>query len=154
MQIVKQTLIGLFSIVFLLGGLELFTPIGSEAEAGGWYKKKSKRVTNKDLARGQDDLEDKINMLKDSTEVLEQNQTMMKEDIATILEKLMNGGGSEGGFPCTEEGGTPVGDRWVVSASGLTVCDRDHGNTWEQRPLATTRTWQEGLDYCPTSGPG
>lgn len=133
----------------------LLAAFGSEAEAGGLKKFLQNHVSTKDLEQDHEDLDGKLNMLKESTEVLEANQTMMKEDIATILEKLMNGGGggSDGGFPCTS-GGTPVGDRWVVSDSGLTVCDKDFGNTWEQRPLLTQRTWQDAIDYCPTLGAG
>jgi hypothetical protein len=62
-------------------------------------------------------------------------------------------GALEGGFPCTE-GGTPVGDRWVISESGLTVCDKNSGYTWQQRPLSTVRSWEGSLDYCLTLGPG
>jgi len=60
-------------------------------------------------------------------------------------------GGSDGGFPCSE-GGTNVGTRWVVATSGLTVCDKDTGHTWEQHPLSTTRDWEGNMAYCPTLG--
>ena len=62
-------------------------------------------------------------------------------------------GGSDGGFPCTE-GGTEVGTRWVVATSGLTVCDKDTGYTWQQHPLSTQRNWDDSIAYCPTLGTG
>lgn len=42
----------------------------------------------------------------------------------------------------------------MVSDSGLTVCDKNSGFTWEQRPTSLRRTWQESIDYCPTLGAG
>ena len=50
MGTVRQVLIGIFSVVFLVGGVTMVTPFGSEAEAGGKYKR-HKRVSHKDLAK-------------------------------------------------------------------------------------------------------
>lgn len=49
--------------------------------------------------------------------------------------------------PCTN-GGTNVGTRWTVSHSGLTVCDKDTGYTWQQHPTSTTRNWDDSIAYC------
>ncbi|MCP4253602.1 MAG: DUF1566 domain-containing protein [Candidatus Scalindua sp.] len=77
------------------------------------------------------------------------------DELAAIRDALDSGGngGDGGGFPC-QDGGTPVGDRWVVSDSGVVVCDLDTGYSWQQHPLSIERTWQEALDYCPTLGDG
>lgn len=106
MKRITRVIIAITTIMFLFGAMPIVTPVGNKAEAGGYFKK-HKWVTTKDLARDHDDLEDKINMLKDSTEVLEQNQTMMKQDIATILENLMNGGG---GGAVTGASPAPLGE--------------------------------------------
>jgi hypothetical protein len=55
--------------------------------------------------------------------------------------------------PCTN-GGTNVGTRWTVSHSGLTVCDKDTGHTWEQHPLSTERNWDDSIAYCQNLGLG
>ena len=49
--------------------------------------------------------------------------------------------------PCTN-GGTNVGTRWTVSYSGLTVCDKDTGHTWQQHPTSTERNWDDSIAYC------
>ena len=49
--------------------------------------------------------------------------------------------------PCTD-GGTDGGTRWTVSFSGLTVCDKDHGYTWQQHPTSTLRNWDDSIAYC------
>jgi len=49
--------------------------------------------------------------------------------------------------PCTN-GGTNVGTRWTVSFSGLTVCDKDTGHTWQQHPTNTQRNWDNSIAYC------
>lgn len=90
-------------------------------------------------------------------DALSQQLTEVKATQETILQKLMDLGAGPpvtgGGFPCSQ-GGTPVGERWVVATSGLTVCDKNFNLTWEQHPLSTLRTWDEGHAYCASLGQG
>ncbi len=75
------------------------------------------------------------------------------DQILAILEDGCNDGGDGGGFPC-RDGGTPVGDRWVVSDSGAVVCDLDTGYSWQQHPLSLLWSWEDANDYCSTLGDG
>ncbi len=107
----------------------------------------------------------KIKKVKKVTKIIVNNNTSggghtggtcdVCDELAAIRDALDGGGngGDGGGFPC-QDGGTPVGDRWVVSDSGAVVCDLDTGYSWQQHPLSIERTWQEALDYCPTLGDG
>lgn len=58
----RQVLVGLVSVAFLLSGVTMITPLGSEAKAGGYSKKytkkyyKPKRVSHKDLAKDHEKL--------------------------------------------------------------------------------------------------
>ncbi|MDA1305582.1 MAG: hypothetical protein O2999_15075 [Nitrospirae bacterium] len=79
MVTVRQGIIGVVSVVFLLGGVTLVTPFGSEADAGGLKKYFKNHVSTKDLQQDHEELDGKLNMLKDATEVLEANQQMIKD---------------------------------------------------------------------------
>ncbi len=95
-------------------------------------------------------------MIKQDVADVETNLTaqhdMIKQDLAVIKELVENGGGGGSEFPCAT--GTPVGDRWVVSDSGRTVCDKNTNKTWEQHPTSLTRNWEDSIAYCQSLGAG
>ncbi len=47
-----------------------------------------------------------------------------------------------------------MGNRWIVSFSGRTVCDQDTNRNWEQHPTASIRNWEESKTYCANLGAG
>lgn len=81
MGTVKRGLIGLFSIVFLLGGVTMIMPFGSEAEA---KKAKHHKVNHNDLRADHEGLEGKQNMIKETLDVVEGNQAMTHEWLEKI----------------------------------------------------------------------
>ncbi len=74
------------------------------------------------------------------------------QEVKELVEAL---GSNDPGFhdPCNS-GGTEVGDRWIVSRSGRTVCDKDTNTTWEQQPTVLKRTWDDSVAYCQNLGLG
>ena len=131
MGTMRQAIIVLVSVVFLVGGVAMLTPVGSEAEAGGYYKKRYKRVTNKDLAKGQEKTHEWL------------------EKIEGMLEAC----------PSAEDAETDASGRWVTypSMTPMAVCDTTTGTFWEQDPDSSTRgvkSHADALLFCSTLGPG
>lgn len=136
MRTVSQILIGLFIVTFLLGGITMVTPFGSEANAG-WYKKK--RTNHHDLKGNQV-------MIKESLEVIEANQQMIKDTQAEILKKVMNGerGGGEPGDPLCGAG--TGGQRFVPD--DVEVCDNTTGLYWVKEPDGFGLPQDSALSAC------
>ncbi len=135
MSIMKRGLIGVFSIMFFLGGVAMVTPFGSEAEAGGYQKlKKYKWVTTRDLAKDH----------AKTHEWLEKIEGMLAE-----------------GPVCraADDAFTDASGRFVTypSATPVEVCDTTTGKYWEKDPdslLRGEKVHADALAFCPTLGPG
>lgn len=139
MRTFKHILVGLVTVTFLIGGVAMIPSLGSEAEAGGFWKH---YVTNKDLRHDHWDILDGL------------------EKIEEAIGEL---GPEPAGPPCGE--GTE-GQRFVVIDTGEipVVCDNNSGLEWEQNPDSFDEdtnpegmqrmTWVDAQSICLDLGSG
>lgn len=144
MRTLRQATIGLFSVVFLLGGLAMVTPYGNDAEAGGYFNK-HKRVNHKDL-RGDH------KMLKEWLDKIERK-----------LDSLPTGGGGEGGDgnhtlrwdqDLDSTNGVADGDRQGCDSDRFTcifedtaVLDGDTGLVWQREVVNISDGGEPGVNW-------
>ncbi len=155
MGTVKLAVMGLVSVVFLIGGVTMITPFGSEADAGGkkFFKKYLKNhVSNKDLELDHDKLGEWLDKIEEK------------------LDNLPSGGGGTAG-PCDVP---PVWDEDIDNSQAnnrfvpalinpntlfpTAYCDKETGLTWEARPGDTDNDqdvdfddillWDKARRYC------
>jgi len=148
MRTVNHVLSGFFSVVFLLGGVMLVMPFGSEAEAGGHFKKiknhkrgsntyfkkfkNHKRVSNKDL-------QDLILMLKEQIDNLpsgsgegDGNHTLRWD---TVLDST-NGSTEPGAEGCNSDRFKCIMPT-AAFPDGEAVVDLQTGIVWDRAPHDT-----------------
>jgi len=140
----RQAVVGIVSVAFMVGGLTVLAPFGSEADAGGYYK--HKRVNHKDLRADHEQLE------YDNRKTHE-----WLEKIEGMLEPAP---------VCPEAGGTPdASGRYVTyeaeDPDPKKVCDMRTGVFYEQSPSTSGFQWSsdgvetEAQDHCTNDvGPG
>ena len=134
MRLGKQWLIGGITFCFFWSTASFLNPIVDQAEAK--YRKEEffkKRPVHK-VVNGNHA------MLKESLEILEDNQETIKDWLKKIEEQL-----PVGISPCglhTEE------QRFVVSEDETEVCDNLTGLNWEKMPDSIFRNHADALSHC------
>ena len=153
MRTARQAIIGLFSMVFLVSGVAMVMPLGSEAEASGWYKK-GKRVTHKKLHKDH----------KNLGYWIEKIEKDLKEIKDTIGEPGAGGGeGGDGNHTLrwdqdldstngvTEaEDPTRVGcdsDRFTCIFNDTAVLDGDTGIVWQRQVVNISDGGDPGVPW-------
>jgi len=127
----RQAVVGFVSVVFLVGGVAMVTPFGSEADAGGYYK--HKRVNHKDLRADHEQLE------YDNRKTHE-----WLGKIETAIEALepaapLCGAGTEGQRFVPDDPTTPT-----------EYCDNTTGLSWVKTPDSTARPQAAAITHCDT----
>lgn len=128
MRTVRQGLVGLFSVVFLLGGVAMVTPLGSVAQAAS----PAGLIADHDA-----EMAAQHNMIQqDITDA----QTAIQGDLTTLqaaVDALVVSP------PC---GAGTAGQRFVADTEE--VCDNTTGLYWVKMPDATVRSHAAALTHC------
>ena len=145
----KRVLIGLISVVFLLGGVTMITPLGSEAEG----KEKKAKANHKGLQENHKGLQEAHRVLQGNLLRLEGTINAFGEDIEQIKEAL-----PEVDLPSEDATNhTLRWDRVILQPDRLVVLqefgfgavlDLETGLVWEKSPETDTGTWDDARFRC------